>query len=432
MSGEPRRVSGARPDRWPCFGVMALAVAAMGILGGIALAFFYAPTLEEAHASVAALGGRLLRSSHHWCGTLALVLCALHGLRLFWHGCHRPPRHLLWLCGVGIFLTLLGFAYTGYLLAGDERAVTGMEVMAGIAGSIPLLGAHLRAWILGGDVVSSATLVRLYAVHVHLLPILLVAFTGGFLLLRARLGPATRHDERAPPAPEAREPSLARDAYAAIAACAAALLLGLLFPPALGPAPDPSFATAPDARPEWFFLWINQLLRDWPGGAFLPAVVVPSVVLAAVALLPWIGKGRSPHLRKFEVFAVAALAVWMWHLTYKALGQESAEAQSPTVPAGMEGGDWEERAQVVMLKFKCAGCHRIDGDEGGGESGPPLDRQGFADLYTELYFRRKVADPIAFWDATGMRYSPARLKPTQEELETLVRWFYAGVPEAPK
>ncbi|MGQ0614391.1 MAG: cytochrome b N-terminal domain-containing protein [Planctomycetaceae bacterium] len=432
MTDRPRRVPGPNPDRWPCFGIMALAVAAMGLLGGLLLAFFYAPTLEEAHASVAALGGRLLRSSHHWCGTLALVLCALHGLRLFWHGCHRPPRHLLWLCGLGIFLTLLGFAYTGYLLAGDERALTGIQVMAGVAGSIPLLGAPLRAWILGGDVVSSATLVRLYAVHAHLLPLALFGFTAGFLLLRARLGPAGPYDERAPPTPEARERSLARDSYAAIAACAAALLLGLLLPAQLGPAPDPSFATSPDARPEWFFLWINQLLREWPGGAFLPAVLLPTVLLAAAALLPWIGRGRSPHTRKLEVLAVALVVSWMGHLTYKALAQEPAEPAAPDLPAGLEDGDLEERAREVMLRFKCAGCHIIDGEEGGGESGPPLDREGFAELYTEHYFRKKVADPIAFWDATGMRYSPARLKPTPEELETLARWFYAGEPEAPR
>jgi len=187
----------ARHDRWPNFGMLALVVAAGGLATGVFLAFNYAPTLDAARDSVAYIQdevtlGWLLRGLHHWAGNLALVLAAVHGWRLFWHGAYKAPRRLLWALGCAILLVLLGFAYTGYLLPGDERAHTGLGVMEGIAGSTPGAGEEVRAVIRGGDAVSSAMLARIYTVHAVILPAALLGLVVAFVAAWRSCGPARR------------------------------------------------------------------------------------------------------------------------------------------------------------------------------------------------------------------------------------------------
>ena len=72
----------ARRDRWPNCGVVALVVAAGGLVTGVFLAFNYAPTLDAARDSVQYIQtevtlGWLPRGLHHWAGNLALVLAAV-------------------------------------------------------------------------------------------------------------------------------------------------------------------------------------------------------------------------------------------------------------------------------------------------------------------------------------------------------------------
>jgi quinol-cytochrome oxidoreductase complex cytochrome b subunit len=398
-------------------GRLSLLVAAGGVLSGAFLAFHYAPTLEAArdataHVETLALG-RFLRSLHHWSGTFALVLAALHGARVFWRGEHKPPGRSLWVLGCGIFLVLLGFAYTGYLLAGDERALAGLRVMEGVAGSTPLLGDAIAAAIRGGDTISSATLARLYAMHAVVLPGALVLLVAAFL-------------RRTPPAPMPRGAALSVLALLALAA--------LLLPPALGPKPDLAAGTG-DARPEWFFLWVNELLHVVPGRAFLVAGLLPAVLAGLAIALPFVARGaeRDPRLRKTEIACAAGILLGIAALTASSLAREpEATAETASSPADTPSS----AAEAAMEKFQCRRCHVIDGSEPKDDTGPPLDRAAkgdrpaFRELYTREYFRRKVGDPRKYWPptetnpGTSMNYTPMRLKPTPDELAALERWFF--------
>lgn len=409
----------------PNLGVLALVVAAGGLLSGLFLALQYAPTVAEARRSVAHLReevflGGFLRGLHHWSGTFALVLAGLHGLRLFWHGAYKPPRARLWTLGCGIFVVLLGFAYTGYLLAGDERALTGLAVMEGVARSTPLVGDAVAGALAGGDRVSSATLARLYVAHVLLLPAALVLLVIAFAATWRKLGPAPRHDEEA--APPAQP---ARDAAGAITVLALLGLAAWLLPPPLGAEPDPSGTGAADARPEWFLLWVNELLHRVPGATFWVGGVLPAGLLGLGFALPWLARGRerSPARRKPEIAAAAVVLLGLGALTALSLAREELPAaEEPAPPPAASGGDAAARA--VIAKFRCTKCHTIDGDEEGGETGPPLDRSRFQGLYTRRFFRLKVGDPLGFWPETGMVYQPRSRKPTEEELDALERFFF--------
>lgn len=398
----------------PNLGHLALLVAAGGLLSGGFLAFHYAPTFEAARDATAHVGtlplGRLLRSLHHWCGTFALVLAGLHAARLFWHGEYKAPWRVLWVIGGCMALVLLGFAYTGYLLAGDERALAGLRVMEGVAASAPIVGEGLASVVRGGDTISSATLTRVYAVHSFVLPAALVLLVAAFVARVRRL-----HGVLAP----------TRDATAAVAVLALLALCAAVFPPSLGPNADLTGAASPDARPEWFFLWVNELLHVVPGSTFLVAGLLPALLAALAIGLPFYARGadRSPRARKPEIAVTLAILLGLAGLTAASFARAP---EAPPAPADTPTPD----VTAIMERFQCARCHRIDGAESADDTGPPLNRvatgdhPAVRDLFRREFFRRKVGDPRKYWDGTSMNYTPLRLKPTPEELLALERWFY--------
>ncbi|MCK6461304.1 MAG: cytochrome b N-terminal domain-containing protein [Planctomycetes bacterium] len=392
------------------FGRLAVLVAAGGLLSGAFLAFHYAPTFEAARDATAHVEtlplGRLLRSLHHWSGAFALVLAGLHGALVFARGGHRTEGRRLWVLGCLLFLVLTGFAYTGYLLPGDERALAGIRVMEGVAASTPLAGDAAAGAVRGGDAISSATLTRLYAVHAVVLPAALVLLVALFVGSWRRLCTA-------PP-----RPLLIPGA----ATLAALLLAALLFPPALGPKADLLGEAPPDARPEWFFLWVNELLHRVPGSTFLVAAVLPSLLVALAIGLPFCSRGR----RGPEIAVALAVVLGIGGLTAASLARAPERPPEPPAPADTPAPD----VPRIMERFQCARCHRIDGKESADDMGPPInriaapDRPAVKDLFTREYFRRKVGDPRKYWEGTSMNYTPIRLKPTPAELLALEAWFY--------
>mgnify|MGYP002624123246 CR=1 FL=1 len=411
----------------PNVGLLAPAVAAGGLLSGVFLGAHYAPTLDAAHDSIRHLEervafGAFLRALHHWTGAFALALAALHGARVFLGGGYKAPRRGLWVVGGLLTLVLLGFAYTGYLLPGDERAFAGLEVMAEVAGSTPGVGDAAGRIVMGGEVVSSATMARVYTVHTVVLPWALVALLALLVSLwrRADEGKA-RWPGRA-----RRDAGWALVVFTAVAACAA------VAPPALGPKLVPGEA-APDARPEWFLLWVNELLHR-VDATFLVAAALPGLLVALGLALPWIARGaeRAPARRLPELACAGAVVLFLGALTILAAARAPAPAETAATPAVDPDADLDDRAAPVLEKFRCATCHRIDGAESEQDTGPPLwrkatsDRPSFGALYTRPFFRAKVGDPRAFWADTGMYYTPRRLKPTPEELDLMERWFYAA------
>jgi quinol-cytochrome oxidoreductase complex cytochrome b subunit len=79
----------------------------------------------------------------------------------------------------------------------------------------------------------------------------------------------------------------------------AVLLLAVLFPPAIGREIDFSAQFSP--RPEWYFLFLYELTKYFPGRwTFVGAVLLPGLAFSLVLLAPFLdsGKERSLALRK--------------------------------------------------------------------------------------------------------------------------------------
>ncbi|HVA90735.1 MAG TPA: cytochrome b N-terminal domain-containing protein [Chloroflexota bacterium] len=127
--------------------------------------------------------GSLIRSMHFWGNYFMVVLVFAHMLRGFYVGAYKYPRELTWLTGVLLLLVTLGFAFTGYLLPWDQKAYWATQVGVNIAASAPIAGPVLGSLLRGGPSLSGDTLTRFFAIHMLVLPALIVTLIGVHVLL---------------------------------------------------------------------------------------------------------------------------------------------------------------------------------------------------------------------------------------------------------
>ena len=270
-------------------GSATLAVFIVQVVTGIVLAMYYAPSPDHAYDSIRflqerVLSGALLRGVHHWAASAMVVLVAAHMIRVFAMGAYKYPREINWLLGVVLLFLVLGFSFTGYLLPWDQKAYWATQVGTNIAGTTPVVGAVLVKLLRGGSQLGAATLSRFFALHVLLMPLLLVVVVFLHLSIVVRQGIASRTgalEGGAPPKTSDPEyPAYYKQAYARskgagtrfypdittkdiVVATAVILVLVLLarfVGAGLEPPADPT-DTSYVPRPEWYFLPFFQLSR---------------------------------------------------------------------------------------------------------------------------------------------------------------------------
>ncbi len=86
------------------------------------------------------------------------------------------------------------------------------------------------------------------------------------------------------------------------------LLLAVLFPPAVGREVD--FAAQYSPRPEWYFLFLYQLTKYFPGRwTFVGAVLLPSLAFSAFLLTPFLDNSNKTALRYRKTVAIAGFGM---------------------------------------------------------------------------------------------------------------------------
>ncbi|MBX7102344.1 MAG: cytochrome b N-terminal domain-containing protein [Myxococcaceae bacterium] len=279
------------------FGMATLAFLLLEFLTGVGLSAWYAPTVQDAWASVHFIQfklslGWLLRGLHHVGGTALIVLAIVHLVQALIYGAYQAPRELTWVSGVVFLLLLVVVSHTGYLLPQDLRAYWATQVLVGIAGNQPVIGPTGQALIQGGPLVGNATLTHFYALHVGLMPVALFGMLGAHLWLRSRHAAATpKHlsPETAAERAQTYAPfQLFRDV--AMSAAAMGVVAALVWRDGgveLGGPADPAVEFI--ARPEWYMMPIFEL-RHWFTGSseFVATVILPGVGTTLLAGLPWL------------------------------------------------------------------------------------------------------------------------------------------------
>lgn len=395
---------------WFTLGSVLLFLLTVQLATGAFLTLYYAPTPDHAYASVRFITedvtlGWLVRGLHYFGASFIVVFAGVHLLRVVAFGSYKRPRELTWLSGVAMLLVILAFALTGYLLPWDQRAYWATVVTINIARSAPLAGELAASILRGGAEIGALTLSRWYAVHVVLLPGVLVLLVTGHLFLMRRHGISGPIAERPGPRPLFYPEQAARDLVVILGAAAVLLALAWRGVPPLERMADPTDASYVP-RPEWYFLSLFQLLKYFPGPLEpLAAHVVPALAVLALVLLPWLDRGaaRDPRRRPIVmggvgvgVLAVAVLTALGW--------RDRPPARDPGLltPREIAGQVWLEAAG-------CATCHG-NGSVAGELGRAPLSRPPF-------WLAAHVADPEVI--APGVREAPVV---NEREIEAIVAW----------
>jgi menaquinol-cytochrome c reductase cytochrome b subunit len=162
-------------------------------LTGILLLFYYVPTTDNAWDSIYYIMsdvyfGPLIRGIHFWSANLLVVVIGLHMLRTFFSGAYKAPRELNWIVGVMLIFIVTILAFSGYALRWDAEGFWAWEVGLKIGSYSPFVGDYVAIFLLGGDTAGPATLSRVFAIHVWLLPALLAPLIGVHLFLLRKHG----------------------------------------------------------------------------------------------------------------------------------------------------------------------------------------------------------------------------------------------------
>lgn len=386
---------------WYVLGSATLVAFIVQVVTGVALAFTYIPSPNNAYESIdfitnQATLGSVVRGIHFFGSSAMVILVFAHLIRVFVFASYKYPRQLTWLVGVVLLLTTLAMAFTGQLLRWNQDAYWAVFVVAEQAARTPIIGEILVRILIAGDTVGGATLTRFYATHVFLIPAVIFGAIGLHLYLVVRHGiselpltgrivdPKTYkrwYDDLLHREGVAFWPfSVFRDVIFALAIGSIVVLLAILIgPPALGAHADPT-ALGTSPRPDWYFLWLFALLALAPPSIEdvmiigIPALAV--IILLAVPFISPFGE-RSPWRRPWAIAGVA-LAVIAFGVLVRA-GEQAAwspDFNPSPLPAAITQGlppDAQAGAQLFQTKG-CINCHMIQGD--GGRRGPDLTDVG--------------------------------------------------------
>jgi len=178
---------------WYYFGSLAGVVLVLQLVTGIYLAMFYKPGEATAFDSVQFImreidWGWLIRYLHSSGASFFFIVVYLHMFRAFLYGSYKPPRELLWLLGMAVYLALMAEAFMGYVLPWGNMSFWGAQVIINLFGTIPGIGPDLVLWIRGDYGIADATLNRFFSLHVAAVPLALLGLVALHLVALHEVG----------------------------------------------------------------------------------------------------------------------------------------------------------------------------------------------------------------------------------------------------
>ena len=160
------------------FGILAGVALVIQIITGVVLGMHYAANTTIAFDSVEHImrdvnGGWMLRYMHATGASFFFVAVYIHIFRGLFYGSYKPPREVLWLLGLVIFLLMMATAFMGYVLVWGQMSFWGATVITNLFSAIPVVGETIHTWLLGGFSPDNATLNRFFSLH-YLLPFIIL------------------------------------------------------------------------------------------------------------------------------------------------------------------------------------------------------------------------------------------------------------------
>lgn len=347
------------------FGGAIVLLTIIQITTGIFLLFHYVPDWNDAYSSIQAIDhdilfGNWIRGYHYWNGYMLVFLVGIHMARTYFSSAYKRPRELTWVVGVFLFILMTAVAYTGACLRMDQTGFYTFMVGEHIMGWTPIVGLWFKEIWLGSDRINPASLTRTFALHVWVLPSILLGMIfihvlfvvlqgqyGSWLNYRKRRGEhmadtlTMEEDEftsyvkaqEEVNSPQSRKHELPDDtdyffpqhsfregAVAFVCFLVVILLTFTAYPTLDEPANAATSTFVP--LPEWFMLPADQMLPYLPGWMipFLP--VIFTVFITYLILLPFVDRHKSASIFRrpvalatgiiiaFSIFTLLLLALY--------------------------------------------------------------------------------------------------------------------------
>ncbi len=373
---------------------------AIQVVTGATMALYYTNAIDFAYESVQHINqvlpmGRLVRGIHYWTAGTMVVVLFLHLFRHLALGGYKTPREGTWTIGVFQFWLVLTMAFSGYVLPWDERAVYAVRVVLNFFHKVPFIGDALVLLVQGGPQLGAATLTRFFAVHVLIVPLLLLSLVGVHLYLVVIHGVTSKAERLQPVSGMKEHKEIYREAselpegewfhphtvlltgfMAFLVFCGIYVLALVVGPPELYPKANLVRHTIP--MEEWWYGWYSALIALLPSRiAPLFYVLFPIGLFVAMLLLPIIDRSPYRGVRNRPVWAVFVALCVIGILGLSGLRIKSSwtgwpEDEPPPVPAGVVLSERAEAGRLLFARYGCNSCHSISAR--GRAVGPDLAR----------------------------------------------------------
>ncbi len=323
------------------FGVVLATLFTLLIVSGMFLLMYYKPDTALAFDSVnqtimrEVAYGWLFRHVHAVAASVVFLVIYIHMFVAIYYGSYKGGREMIWISGMLLFVTFSAEGFSGYMLPWGQMSYWAAQVITNLFGGIPFIGADLVIWIRGNYVVADATLTRFFALHVVILPLIIMGIValhmyslriphvnnqeGEEIDFEAEAAKFKAGDKKGSKVMPFWPTFLAEDFF---------ILSGFMifffylvffhFNFAMDPInfiPADSMKTPPHIYPEWYFLWSYEVLRGFffSSNLGLMAFGIANVIFF---LLPWLD--RSPSVKPAHKRPM--FAVWFWALLFVMIG----------------------------------------------------------------------------------------------------------------
>lgn len=315
------------------FGLILMSLFVILVVSGIFLLMYYKPDTQLAYYSVnytimqEVAFGWVFRHVHAVAASVVFLAIYIHMFTGIYYGSYKSGREMIWISGVILLMAFSAEGFSGYMLPWGQMSYWAAKVITTIFENIPIIGSDLVVWIRGNYVVDDATLTRFFALHVLVIPLVIMGAMG--LHMYALRAPHVNNQdaEEIDFEAEARKfkagdkksskvipfwPTfIAEDVFVvSVFLVFFSFLVFFHFDFAMDPInflPADSMKTPAHIYPEWYFLWSYEVLRGFFFSSSL-GLIAFAVANNVFLVLPWLD--RDPLVRPMNKRPL--MKFWFW------------------------------------------------------------------------------------------------------------------------